>query len=145
MRKSPRSSLSLALRPAAVAAVGAAALVLPAAPAIAADTEDPAAGPQSRLVLTMTPGLHSPGSEYTLECQPPGGTHPDAVGACAKLSAAAGDFDKLVPTGAMGCQGLHDPVTVSARGTWLGGEVAWSKTFGNSCEAITATNFVFRF
>lgn len=137
-----RKNLRSALRTAAVATAGAAALALPAAPATAAD--EPAPEPQSRLLLTMSPGVFTPGSTFSLECRPPGGDHPDPVAACAELAAVDGDFDKLEPTGTMGCHTVRDPVTVTATGTWHGREVSYTETFASSCAAIVATNFVFR-
>ncbi|MEE1938216.1 SSI family serine proteinase inhibitor [Streptomyces sp. TRM 70361] len=139
-----RKNVGAVLRTAAVATAGAAAaLVLPIAPATAAETDESVPEARSQLVLTMSASTLAPGSRFTLECQPPGGDHPDPVTACATLSQAGGDFNKIDPNGMMGCHALHDPVTVTAEGTWLGEKVTYSRSFTNGCAAMVATNFVF--
>ncbi|MFG2650531.1 subtilase-type protease inhibitor [Streptomyces sp. NPDC048436] len=72
----------------------------------------------------------------TLTCMPKAsGSHPSPSAACAELRAADGDFAQLVgsPSG-MACTKEWKPVVVSVDGVWQGRRVAWSKTFGNSCE-----------
>ncbi|HZG04534.1 MAG TPA: SSI family serine proteinase inhibitor [Streptomyces sp.] len=132
-----------ALRTAAVAAAGAAALLLPAAPAIAT-AAGPAPEPRTELVLAVTPGRHSPGTKATLECEPAGGSHPTAQDACDKLIAVDGDFGALKPAPGLGCTDEYDPVTAVAQGTWRGEEVSFTKEFTNLCRAVVGTDLVFR-
>lgn len=81
-----------------------------------------------------------------LECDPPGGTHPNAKSACVELHRARGDFDKLadhqVP---MSCTLEYRPVTAEAYGTWHGQPADWTREFGNGCALRAATGSVFRF
>ncbi|MGW5865082.1 subtilase-type protease inhibitor [Streptomyces sp. NPDC055239] len=72
----------------------------------------------------------------TLTCTPKAsGSHPSASAACAELFAANGEFALLVgkPSG-MSCTKEWKPVVVTVDGVWQGRRVAWSTTFGNSCE-----------
>ncbi|WP_371525707.1 subtilase-type protease inhibitor [Streptomyces sp. NBC_01283] len=72
----------------------------------------------------------------TLTCAPKAsGTHPAATAACAELRAVGGEFAQLVgkSPGAI-CTREWRPVVVTVDGVWEGKRVAWSTTFGNSCE-----------
>ncbi|WP_051722566.1 SSI family serine proteinase inhibitor [Streptomyces albus] len=116
--------------------------ILPAGPAAAAS---PAAAPGSSLTLTIVPDrLSGPRSTVTLECDPPGGTHPDPKAACAVLEAAGGYFERIEP-GSGGCTGLWDPVTVRADGNWGARKVLFEERYSNRGCAAAATNGVFRF
>lgn len=72
----------------------------------------------------------------TLTCTPKAsGTHPSASAACAELRAVNGEFAQLVGKQAgMACTKEWKPVVVTVDGVWQGRRVAWSATFGNSCE-----------
>jgi hypothetical protein len=72
----------------------------------------------------------------TLTCTPKAsGSHPAPSAACAELRATDGEFGRLVgPASGMVCTKEWKPVVVSVDGVWQGRRVAWSKTFGNSCE-----------
>ncbi|MEJ8633559.1 SSI family serine proteinase inhibitor [Streptomyces sp. NPDC006475] len=111
-------------------------------PAQAAD-EEPVAG--EGLFLTVS------GSENTwmrgvmLKCAPePGGPHPAAADACAALTKAGGDLDKL-PADPHPCTKKFDPVTVEATGSWQQRSMSWQKTYANACALDAATGAVFRF
>lgn len=72
----------------------------------------------------------------TLTCTPKAsGTHPSATAACRELNAANGEFAQLVGSASgMACTKEWKPVVVTADGVWQGRRVAWSATFGNTCE-----------
>ncbi|MFE6162553.1 subtilase-type protease inhibitor [Streptomyces sp. NPDC056486] len=72
----------------------------------------------------------------TLTCTPKAsGSHPSASAACAELLAANGEFAQLVgKSSSMACTKEWKPVVVTVDGVWQGRRVAWSTTFGNSCE-----------
>ena len=81
-----------------------------------------------------------------LECDPPGGSHPNAKSACAELHRAQGDFDELADhQPPASCTMEYRPVTAEAHGTWHGQPADWTREFGNGCTLRTATGSVFRF
>ncbi|MFD4320470.1 SSI family serine proteinase inhibitor [Streptomyces sp. NPDC058548] len=71
--------------------------------------------------------------------------HPHRAEACAALDAAAGDFDGLRGEPDRSCTAEHSPVTFSAKGTYHGRTVDWTRTYGNNCEATVKTGPVFSF
>ncbi|WP_329619132.1 SSI family serine proteinase inhibitor [Streptomyces sp. NBC_01255] len=71
--------------------------------------------------------------------------HPHRKEACAALDAAAGDLDRLNTEPDATCTAEYAPVTLTARGTYKGRTVDWTKTYGNNCEATVATGAVFSF
>ncbi|MFC8126965.1 subtilase-type protease inhibitor [Streptomyces sp. NPDC057302] len=72
----------------------------------------------------------------TLTCTPKAsGTHPTASAACAELRAVNGEFAQLVgKSPGMICTKEWKPMVVTVDGVWQGRRVAWTTTFGNSCE-----------
>jgi hypothetical protein len=105
------------------------------------------AGASSQTSFTLT--VSSPdgsSSVVELECDPPGGTHPNAKSACMELHRSQGDFDALADHQAPeNCTMEYRTVTAEAHGTWHGDEVDWVHEFGNDCALRTATGSVFRF
>ncbi|MFJ9520738.1 SSI family serine proteinase inhibitor [Kitasatospora sp. NPDC101801] len=100
----------------------------------------------SALLLTVGPGqLVGPGATTTtLSCDGrPGGSHPDPVPACAALTEADGDLDRLTGRPGSACAAVHAPVTATAEGSWHGIPVKWARTFGNACALRAATAPVF--
>jgi hypothetical protein len=89
----------------------------------------------------------SGGYAYSVDvtCKPAGGTHSDPAGVCGVLDLASGDFDLIAPWPDRICTKEYDPVTLGAKGHWLGERFSWSKTFGNKCEAQVATAGIFDF
>ncbi|MFB7308566.1 SSI family serine proteinase inhibitor [Streptomyces sp. NPDC056192] len=91
------------------------------------------------------------GSENTwirgiaLQCPAtPEGHYPRAAEACAALDEAGGDFDRL-PGDPHLCPLIHDPVTVTAKGTYDGDPVDWQRTYPNACVMEAAAGPVFAF
>lgn len=72
----------------------------------------------------------------TLTCAPKAsGSHPSASAACAELRSVNGEFAQLVGTSSgTVCTKEWQPVVVTVDGVWQGKRVAWSTSFGNSCE-----------
>ncbi len=99
----------------------------------------------STLVLHTTTGS-APEHTVTLQCYPPGGTHPRAAAACAELARARGDLAQLpVQRAPHACFMIYSPVTASARGAWQGRPVRYTKKFPNSCVLRDKTGSVFDF
>lgn len=81
-----------------------------------------------------------------LECEPAGGTHPDAKAACEELVLAQGDFAALAAQQELtACTLEYQPVIVVADGAWRGEPVTWDSDFGNRCALRSATGTVFEF
>lgn len=82
----------------------------------------PAAAPKASLTITVLNGPDRKISHWTLQCDPAGGTHPDATGACAALLALKNPFAPIRA-------GQDCPmILASARrvtfvGTWFGAKV----------------------
>jgi hypothetical protein len=130
-----------------VAAAGAAMVLLSVATVAVdarADSSAPAASSAATsLVLTVT-AQQGAARSVTLTC-PAGGTHPNAAGACAALTSAGGDIDKVPPKAGEMCPHLVHPVTAAATGTYQGKALSWSRMFNNSCEMQRATDPIFTF
>ena len=127
-----------------IAAASAIALImLAAAPAVPQPAE-----PRSSLSLTVSQG-EAPDPDTprraTLQCDPPGGTHPSPAAACGRLAQAGGDPNRLDADPDTSCAAIYDPVTATAAGAWEGRPVDWQRTYGNDCELQRATTPVFDF
>jgi hypothetical protein len=99
----------------------------------------------SRLVLHTSAGT-SPERTVTLQCNPPGGTHPKAAEACADVAKAGGRLAQM-PANAnpRACFMIYAPVTVTARGDWQGQAVRFTEKFPNTCVMRDKTGSVFDF
>ncbi|WP_018655977.1 SSI family serine proteinase inhibitor [Actinomadura flavalba] len=126
----------------AATALGGAALVLtPALPATAAPL--PLTGTSLRLTLTFPEKTTSGTRQVRLYCEPPHGTHPAPLRACAELAASGGEFERR--NEGVACTLQYDPVTAEARGTWRGRPVAFRQTYSNACAMHAVTGGVFAF
>lgn len=99
--------------------------------------------PSSTLRLTV----EKPDGAYStvrLHCDPAGGSHPDPMSACAEIAASNGDLGQLQqePTA---CTMEFRPVVASARGSWAGQPVWFTREFSNPCTMAAATGSVFAF
>ncbi len=74
----------------------------------------------------------------TLTCSPAGGSHPNAEKACAQLTDAEGDVEKIPPEDRI-CPRIFDPVVMVAEGTWKGTPRSFKREFPNKCEGIGGT------
>ncbi|MBA9003420.1 SSI family serine proteinase inhibitor [Thermomonospora cellulosilytica] len=113
--------------------------LLPAVPAAAAA----ATGTDLRLTLTHPASDTSSTRTVTLTCEPPGGTHPRAVRACADLARSGGRFVREAPHTV--CTLEHRPVVAEAAGRWRGRPVRWTGSFPNACVLRARGGAIFRF
>jgi hypothetical protein len=107
-----------------------------ALPACGGDETDGigAAAPRTALAILVQPD--GPGGrrlEATLECDPPGGTHPDPDAACKALAANRSALDP-VPADVVCSQLYGGPSQATIRGTLDGREVAAELNRRNGCE-----------
>jgi hypothetical protein len=99
----------------------------------------------ARLTLHVTAG-NSPEHTVTLQCDPPGGTHPRAAQACADVSRAGGDLAQMPKsTNPRACFMIYAPVTATAQGSWHGQPVHFTKKYPNTCVMRDKTGSVFDF
>ncbi|MEU8344203.1 Subtilisin inhibitor-like [Actinomadura meyerae] len=117
-----------------------------AAPAASAD-DGAAAAPLTVIQLSVVPQLGSGAARTaTLECDPVGGTHPNAKVACAELDAANGDIRQVPSRSGYGCLGIWLPVTATATGYWHGVPITpYSETFSNDGCARIGHGYVLDF
>jgi len=81
--------------------------------------------------VTAKPGAKP--REWTLKCDPPGGSHPDAKKACAALAKAKSPF-KATPKNRMCTQIFGGPQQAKIDGTWHGAKVDATYSRKNGCE-----------
>lgn len=104
--------------------------------------DDSATHPQAELTVTMTPSAEAQPREWTLRCEPAGGTHPTPRAACTALHEAREPFEP-VPPDAVCTQIYGGPETATIEGVWRGAQVHASYERTDGCEiarwdAITA-------
>jgi hypothetical protein len=128
----------------AIALVGVVGLVGGVAgPAGAQPVDPPPSQGRTNLTLVVVPN-NGTARVASLSCEPPGGSHPNAAGACRDLAAARGNFAELPGDPDMdACIEIYDPVTVFALGLWRGQPVWYGYRYGNSCILRAATGPVF--
>lgn len=93
--------------------------------------------PQTELSVRVDPGGGASPIEYTLTCDPPGGSHPDPQAACDLLDAAASlDPDPLEPVPPdVACTEIYGgPQTATVTGTLQGEPLGVSFSRVNGCE-----------
>jgi hypothetical protein len=87
----------------------------------------------SRLVVEVREHPDAEPKRWTLECDPPGGDHPDPAGACAALAASVQPFAP-VPEGRRCAQIWSGPERAVVSGTWRGRPVHAELSRTDSCE-----------
>jgi Subtilisin inhibitor-like len=87
-----------------------------------AAASSPAAAPRASLTITVLNGPDKKISHWTLQCDPAGGTHPDAARACAALLALKNPFAPI-HTGQECPMILASSRRVTFVGTWYGTKV----------------------
>ncbi|MFE0654488.1 SSI family serine proteinase inhibitor [Streptomyces sp. NPDC059534] len=129
-----------------VLALGAVLLVASPAVAATAPVPTPSTGTHIQLTVTRaTDGVESTSSVW-LDCPSRRGTgHPHRESACADVSAADGDFDRLPGRTTAICSNDSRTTTVTAHGTHGLREVDWERTFTNDCALTLATGKLFDF
>lgn len=113
-------------------------MVAPAVTATAATV-----APETFLVLGVE--RHGDGQFVTLHCDPPSGTHSHPDAACAALSAAGGDINKVPGQPDARCPDTDDPATAIASGNYQGQQVIFRRTYSNRCDLASKTAPVFEF
>ncbi|MBW5483751.1 SSI family serine proteinase inhibitor [Streptomyces bambusae] len=95
------------------------------------------ASPDRLTVTVADTGNPRADGEYRLECDPPGGTHPEAERACARLARLARQGkDPFAPVGKDAVCSFQDggPATAHVEGTWQGRPVDARFRRRNGCE-----------
>ena len=82
--------------------------------------------------------------EVVLKCEPAGGSHLDAVDACATLDSVDGDFEALRPQ-PIACVLIYKPVYIEVGGNWRDRVVRFQRNYPNLCVAGAESDGVFRF
>jgi hypothetical protein len=122
----------------------AACALLLAGPAPAAQAAAPQGPfPGGWLYVTVTRG-EAPSTDTRgtlLVCDPPP-VRAHVVRACEELRAVDGDIARIKPQDVY-CPMVYEPVTASARGTWRGRPIDYTKTFSNPCAMEAETGAVF--
>ncbi|MER5766942.1 SSI family serine proteinase inhibitor [Streptomyces sp. NPDC001985] len=122
-----------ALVSAAAPVAGAAALPVPLPGLLSAPEPE-----RDRLTVTVSDtGNARTNGRYELECDPAGGTHPAAEGACERLDQLAregSDPFAPVPQGQMCTQQAGGPATARVTGTWHGRPVDATFNRTDGCE-----------
>ena len=118
-------------------------VVVFAVAACGGDDPDVVAGPalsptaetsKTSLTVSVDPGDGTPAQEWTLTCDPPGGTHPQPQRACAALNGL--DPAVFAPVGPdQVCTQIYGgPETATVVGTWNGTELDASFARNDGCE-----------
>lgn len=115
------------------------ALATPLLPATASAAPLHASG----LVLSVRPEMGTL-STTRLNCEPAGGSHPNAKEACDGLLPVEGDFTKMEDAGAM-CTMELNPTKATLKGKWRGKKVVFEEKFSNPCVLRSHTGKVFDF
>lgn len=89
---------------------------------------------QSLVTITFDAGDGTPAQEWTLTCEPPGGTHPQPEAACAALADLDPTVFDPVPPDQACTMIFGGPETATIRGTWNGAEIDASFSQQNGCE-----------
>lgn len=89
---------------------------------------------EAALVITVDPGPGEPVQRWTLDCSPPGGTHPAPAAACAALEEMGEGIPEPVTDGTW-CTMIHGgPNTASVTGSIGDTEVTEEFNRRNGCE-----------
>jgi hypothetical protein len=97
-----------------------------------ADT--PTSGPETELTVVLDQGDGAPPEEWTLTCDPVGGSHPDPEAACATLAELDPEVFEPVPPDAMCTMIYGGPQTAEVTGHWNGDPVDAEFARENGCE-----------
>jgi hypothetical protein len=89
---------------------------------------------QTSLTIVIDPGDGGQSEEWTLACDPAGGTHPDPEAACAALAGVEVEAFMPVAADQMCTQIYGGPETATVRGTWRADRVDASFSRQNGCE-----------
>lgn len=93
----------------------------------------PSGTPADSLTVKVRASAEAPAKSWTLNCAPPGGTHPKAADACAALAKAEDPF-KPVPKDQMCTKIYGGPEIATVEGTWQGKEIDTKFTRADGCQ-----------
>jgi hypothetical protein len=125
------------LRHLALAAVASAVAAGPLPPLPTLGLLDPPPPPPDRLTVAVSESGSAYDGTFKLECDPPGGTHPQAKRACARLDQLGrngGDPFAPVATRRVCTMVYGGPATARVTGTWHGRQVDATFRRSNGCE-----------
>lgn len=88
---------------------------------------------QARLTVTVWTDAQAPPRVWRLQCDPPGGDHPNPASACAALERAPHPFAPL-PPGVACAQIVSGPERATIEGQWRGDPVNATYKRTDSCE-----------
>lgn len=94
----------------------------------------PPAAPQTSLTVTLKKSPKSAPTSWTLTCDPPGGTHPEAEKACAQLAKSGPEAFPPVPEGQMCTKIYGGPEQGTIQGNYQGKPVDASFSRQDGCE-----------
>jgi hypothetical protein len=94
----------------------------------------PSESPTTSLTITVNTGDGTAAQEWTLTCDPPGGSHPDPSAACAVLAGLEPTVFDPVDPNQMCTQIYGGPETATVRGMWDGEPLDASFARNNGCE-----------
>jgi hypothetical protein len=101
---------------------------------VTATTAASSDAPQTSLTIVIDPGDGAQSEEWTLACDPAGGTHPDPEAACAALAGVEVEAFMPVAADQMCTQIYGGPETATVRGTWRADRVDASFSRQHGCE-----------
>jgi Subtilisin inhibitor-like len=108
------------------------------APSLTLSSQSPTAVPtqtaSGATALTVIVDDGSGSVTWRLECDPPGGDHPDPAAACAALDAKGATALLPVPKDQMCTMVYGGPEKASVEGTWRGTPVSTTFDRSNGCE-----------
>lgn len=96
------------------------------------DTVAPKA--ETRLQISVKASAQAPAKNFTLTCDPVGGTLPDADKACAALAKAKADWYAPVPQDKACTMIYGGPEQASIKGVWQGKRIGAAFKRTNGCE-----------
>lgn len=94
-----------------------------------------AGGAKDKLTIKVQASAKAPAKTVTLTCEPAGGSHPDASGACQTLAAAQAPFKAPPKSQTQICTKIYGgPQVANVQGTWQGKPVKAKFTRTDGCE-----------
>ena len=98
------------------------------------DADSGSSSSQTALTITLVSDEGVDPETYELECEPPGGDHPQPAEACAALDAAGADVFEPVAKDQMCTELYGGPQTATVKGTYQGDPVDATFNRTNGCE-----------
>nr|WP_185030007.1 SSI family serine proteinase inhibitor [Actinomadura coerulea] len=93
----------------------------------------PSGSPADTLTVRVKASKEAPAKTWRLTCDPPGGDHPEAVGACAALTKVKDPFAP-VPKDQVCTQIYGGPEIATVEGTWRGKQIDTTFTRDDGCQ-----------